>query len=119
MAVIEYSLLSLRKVVRLKPDLPDRWLRPWLHATANCAIGHLRPMCTCTRTRLDASLHTTVCNHIDFVRVKYPPADTTNSTQPQHSTRSTQVRPYQFNFMLLGPYRPKFWQMLFNNNSSI
>ena len=27
-AVIEYSLLSFRKVVRLKPDQPDRWLRP-------------------------------------------------------------------------------------------
>ena len=26
-------------------------------------------------------------------------------------------RPYQFNFMLLGPDRPKFWQMPFNNDT--
>ena len=28
-----------------------------------------------------------------------------------------ELRPYQFNFMLLGPDRPKFWQMSFNNDS--
>ena len=27
------------------------------------------------------------------------------------------TRPYQFNFMLLGPDQPKFWQMSFNNDS--
>ena len=27
------------------------------------------------------------------------------------------IRPYQFNFMLLRPDQPKFWQMSFNNDS--
>ena len=43
--------------------------------------------CTC----LDASLHTTVCKHIHFVHVKYPPANTTDSDQRQHPTYSPQV----------------------------
>ena len=70
------------EVLWLKPDQPGRWLRPWLHATANSAIGHLRPVCTCTCIRLDASMHTTVYKHIDFVYDKSPPADTTHSAQP-------------------------------------
>ena len=41
-------------------------------------------------------------------------------TYSYYSTRQftkEKLRPYQFNFMLLGPDRPKFLQMSFNNDS--
>ena len=34
-----------------------------------------------------------------------------------HCTTPRPLRAYQFNFMLLGPDRPKIWQMSFNNDS--
>ena len=41
-----------------------------------------------------------------------------SSVQLKSSNRPSfsYVRPYQFNFMLLGPNWPKFWQMSFNND---
>ena len=58
-------------------------------------MGYARPVCTCTRTNLDASFGTTVREYIHFVHVKYPPAETTNSDQPQQSACSTQVIVHQ------------------------
>ena len=43
--------------------------------------------CTC----LDAPLHITVCTYVHFIHIRYPPANTTNSAQPQHSSYFTQV----------------------------